>query len=374
MHPLRISPLAAAGGGAFLLGFAVLAVMAPLATYTVTLAVFGLPHVLSELRYVDRRFGRRMERRFLLPIIVLLPLIVAIRASVVFHLLPPDIGFPAELGLVALLALACARGPGGRTLLALLVGGTIGGATAIAPYATAVTLSICHNLTPLGFLWQIAPPARRGRVMLCAAAAFLGLPLLVASGWPGAALHAAFGAASGIDPLQAGPLAAQLFVYVPPPFFDTPRAVDLFTASVVAQGAHYATVIVILPLLLGRLDGQARGLVAWPPGRVFAALCVAAGAVSLARFLGGFAEARALYGVAASVHAWIEIPVLILALTGGAQPSSQSPKANDPALAMSETTSARSMRSPAIQAMRPASASTTMASAPMTGGQYGKRG
>ena len=173
----------------------------------------------------------------------------------------------------------------------------------------------------------------------------------------------------GIDPLHAGPLADNLFVYVLPQFVATPQAVDLFTASVVAQGAHYASVIVLLPLLLGRLDPQARGLVAWPAATVFAFLCVGAGAIGLARFLGGFAEARALYGIVASVHAWIEIPVLILALTGAAQPSSQSPKKNDPEFAISETTIARSRRSPAIQAMRPPSTSTTTASKTMIDGQ-----
>jgi hypothetical protein len=34
------------------------AVAAPLLVYSLTLAMFGAAHVLSELRYVDRRFGR----------------------------------------------------------------------------------------------------------------------------------------------------------------------------------------------------------------------------------------------------------------------------------------------------------------------------
>ena len=45
------------------------AVAAPLWTYAVSLALFGLPHVLVELRYVDRAFapglGRRMVRAVL---------------------------------------------------------------------------------------------------------------------------------------------------------------------------------------------------------------------------------------------------------------------------------------------------------------------
>ena len=40
---------------------ATLSVIAPLAVYSLTLAAFGLPHVLSELRYVDRRFGRSLD-------------------------------------------------------------------------------------------------------------------------------------------------------------------------------------------------------------------------------------------------------------------------------------------------------------------------
>ena len=81
-------------GGVCLAGVATLAVLAPLATYSVTLAVFGLPHVLSELRYIDRRFGRRLDKRFLLPIAVLLQMIVAVRASVVFHVAPLRLGLP----------------------------------------------------------------------------------------------------------------------------------------------------------------------------------------------------------------------------------------------------------------------------------------
>jgi hypothetical protein len=367
--PGRVSGCLATGAIAATACFAGLAVVAPLATYTVTLAVFGLPHVLSELRYVDRRFGRRLERCFLIPMAVLLPAIATIRAGVVLHVIPVALGLPAELGGVVLLALACARGAAERKSVALLVAGAIGGATAFAPYATAVTLSILHNLTPLGFMWQIAPRTRRGRMMAWATAGFVGLPLLIATGWPRAALDRFFGSGATFDPLNAGPLAANLFVYVWPPLVTAPKAVDLFTASVVAQGAHYAAVIIILPFFLSRLDPQARGLISWPRGTIFALLCLGIGAIGLARFMDGFAGARALYGIAASFHAWIEIPVLILALTGGTQRSSQSPSSSDPEFAISETSIARSTRSPAIHAMSPPSTITTTASRTMIDGQ-----
>jgi len=48
------------------------AVALPLATYTAALALFGLAHVLSELRYVDHRFGARLRGGLLLPILLLI--------------------------------------------------------------------------------------------------------------------------------------------------------------------------------------------------------------------------------------------------------------------------------------------------------------
>ncbi len=306
--------------GATLSVFVFVVIRAPLAAYTLSLAVFGLPHVLSELRYVDRRFGRRFDPRPIRNILALTAVIVAIRAATVFHLLSAWTGLYCELGGVAALALLCARDAPRRRTTALATAGAMALGAALAPYGTAIALSILHNLTPLGFLWQIAPLPHRRRLMAAAATIFLAAPILTATGWPRQALEFAFGRQVAPDPLKAGSLAEQLYVYVPPAFLTSPHAADIFSASVVAQGAHYAAVLVLLPWLLRRLDPLSSGLVPWPRGRWFAACCVAAGALALARFEQGFAQARALYGIAASLHAWLEIPVLILALTSTRQP------------------------------------------------------
>jgi hypothetical protein len=335
MPGLGVSAGAGAALAAGLAGFAVLAILSPLAGYSLALAAFGLPHVLSELRYVDRRFGRRLEPGLVTMVLAMLAAIVAIRAATVFHLVAPEIGVPAELAGVALLALACAQGAIRRKALALSAGVALGTATLLAPFGTAITLSVLHNLTPLGFFWQIAPQGQRGRIMVPATAALLGLPLLVATGLPRLLLQGLGLPGAGADPLHAGPLSANLSVYVPSALESSRHAVDLFTASVVAQGGHYIAVIAVLPMLLARLDPRAKGLLRWPGRRVFALLCLAVAVASLAAFLAGFAQARAIYGLAASFHAWIELPVLILALTA-AQPSS-SPKSIEPALAISET-------------------------------------
>jgi hypothetical protein len=316
-------------------GFALLAILSPLAAYSGALAVFGLPHVLSELRYVDRRFGRRLEPGLLVTVLAILAGIVAIRAATVFHLVPAGLGVPGELAAVTVMVLACARGATQRKALAIAVGVALGAGTLLAPFDTAIAMSVLHNLTPLAFLWQLAPAGQRARFMAPAAAALLGLPLLVATGLPRVALHGLGLVGGDADPLGAGGLAANLSVYVPPALEASRNAADLFTAAVVAQGAHYIAVIAVLPMLLARLDPAARGLLPWPRGHIFALLCLAVAAASLAGFSGGFGEARAVYGIAASFHAWIELPLIILALTA-AQPSS-SPTSIEAALAMSET-------------------------------------
>lgn len=349
-----------------LAGFAVAASRQPLAAYTLALGLFGLPHVLSELRYVDRRFGGSLRSRRGAALAALLAGIVLARMAGVMGWLGASLEVPFELGCAALLALVCAQGSIVRRAVAALCGLAIGAATLVSPFETLVVFSILHNFTPLGFLWQIAPRALRPKAMAFAGAAFLLLPLAVAFGAP----RALFGAADGgVDPLGAGPLVLHLGVYVPSHWLHLVEARDLFAACVAAQGAHYASVILLLPLLLARVAPNARGLVAWPSARVFLPAIALAGGLAFIGFAHDFQEARALYGVIAALHAWVEIPILILALTPGDAASSASPASSEPPLAQSETSSARSKRSAAIHEISPASTTTTRLSSANTDGQ-----
>src|ERR1700754_4763588 len=93
-------------GGAVILA----AVAAPLLVYSVSLATFGLAHVLSELRYVDRRFGRTLGMSHVAVMSVLLAGAVAARAGGVFGILGPAVAVTLELSCVAALALSAAQG------------------------------------------------------------------------------------------------------------------------------------------------------------------------------------------------------------------------------------------------------------------------
>ncbi len=322
-------------------GMTFAAVAAPLLVYSLSLATFGGAHVLSELRYLDRRFGQGIRAGRLASILLLLAGAVTARALGVFHLLDTALTVPAELAFVTALALAAADGATPRAGLAVVLGVGIGTATLLAPFDTIITMALLHNLTPLAFLWEILPPRARRLGIPIALAAFLGLPLLVATGWPRLALG---GAASGLDPLGAGSVVDHYRAYLPGALGGTASAIDLFSAAVVAQCAHYAAVILVLPVLLARSEPRARGLLPWPGGWTFAGLLAAVCTVSLYAFSRGFVEARGLYSIAASVHAWIEIPLVVMALTHGRSRGDQlpnhSPAAADAALPAAETISA----------------------------------
>ena len=300
-------------------GVVCLSVLAPLLVYSVSLASFGAAHVLSELRYVDRRFGRTLGERQIVLMALLLIAAAGFRALGVFHMLDARLAIVAELACVAALALSAARGRGLRSALAVSVAMLLAIATLVAPFDTVITLSLLHNLTPLAFLWELLPSHVRRQGMTLASAAFVALPLFVAAGIPRLALSALGLDLPGLDPLGAGPVARHLYVYLPTPLLGSANAIDLFSGAVVAQCAHYAAVIAVLPALLARYAPDARGLVAWPRGATFFAGVAGVSVLLFIAFGYSFAGTRALYGIAASIHAWIEVPLIVLALSRSAQ-------------------------------------------------------
>ncbi len=138
--------------------------------------------------------------------------------------------------------------------------------------------------------------------------------------------------------MRAGPLMADLPVYVPGGLLRSAHAIDLFAASTVAQLAHYGAVIVVLPWLLSRWAPGSMGLVRWPRGLVFYGAIAGLALFAFSGFAADFAGARAIYSLLAAFHAWVEIPMLIVALTAP-QPIN-SPRTNDAPLVASDSGSA----------------------------------
>lgn len=296
---------------------AVVASIAPLAAYVLSLALFGLPHVLAELRFVDARFSPRLGGGLRPALAALLGALVMTRIAALGGFLGDESRRLLELGILAtmvvlLLPLIRRSAPIGAalvvtTFLLLLLGGLVDPALAL------VLLAVLHNLSPLGFLAEARRgDHRRGRSLAGANLVFLVVPLIVASGL----IRRAAGDPNAGDGSYllagAGSLAANLGAFVPTSWADSGFARDLFAAAVYLQLVHYGSVLHVLPRLLDD-EERHRARRRWPePGR-FAVILAVIGSVSLLAFGLDFGASRQIYGVFAAVHAWIEVPVLLQA-------------------------------------------------------------
>lgn len=305
----------------FVLVAAACASAAPLLVYSTTLATLGAVHVGTELRYVDERFGRRPRLPLRALLGILLAGIVGLRTLAVLRALPARVEVQLELLLVAALAVAVlpavARRGGARGAVAAAVALIVGAGALLAPLDVLVVLAVLHNATPVGFLAERLEGAQRRRALLSCAIVFLLVPTALVAGVADPLLSPFGGPRLDTALLRTGPLDHHLGVFVPGSLFTWARAEHLFAAATYLQCCHYAVVIGVLPgLSPSGTPGAARPLVPWPSRGVFAAILVAAAGLSLWGFSRAFADARAIYGIAAALHAWVEVPVLLWALGG----------------------------------------------------------
>ncbi len=309
--PMR--PIVAVGGVALLLAIFLAAVALPLATYTTALAMFGLAHVGSELRYVDHRFGGRLGGGLVPWLVSGLAGAVAVRILGMVGLMPYGAAIVLELTIVAAMTASMVVSMRRFRTAGAVVAAVLFGCTVVAPVPTFLCLAVAHNLTPLAFLADALGGAERRRVLSIMVIPFVVLPLMIATGLPHALLAQAGLVAPEVTMFSGGTLADNLGAYVPPAYLNAPWAVNAFSAAVFAQCMHYAVVIFMLPRLI---DGAAvpRTMLPWPNAGRFI-LCLAVLALALAvGFSIDYGAARKLYALAALVHGWIEIPILVLAL------------------------------------------------------------
>lgn len=288
------------------------AVALPLLVYTTSLAALGLAHVASELRYVRLRFGHALHSRVALSIAALLAGVVVLRLARLTDAIAGPLATRLELALVALLVAAPLPLLVKSGALSALAGAAACAALAaglwISPIHTLLLLAVLHNWTPLGFLWDALEPEQRRRFMPAALLVFIGLPLLIATGAPFRALaHIPGVIQPELTILPAGELSAHLGAYLPGAWHAEPWALHAFSAIVFAQCMHYAAVLHVMPRLLPPAERA--------PARPALALFIAVAALLFVGFTQDFARARQLYGVAAAVHAWIELPLLLVALS-----------------------------------------------------------
>ena len=312
---------------------AVVVVAAPLLIYAATLALFGFAHVVVELRYVRDRFGPRLPTRCFVVWGALLLALVALRSLGVAAVALPFPRVAAELVVLAALLVATGfviarerrvAGVLAAAALALLL-------FVVHPAATLAFLAFAHNLTPLGFIAERWRGAARVRALLLAGVAFVVVPCWIGLGGaePMLLLLAQFGApivasASGAF-LGIGATVEHYGAFLPAEWHEASFAPRVFAVAVYLQCAHYFVVLHGLPRMAAPETRATPEALIVRAGRTrLVARIALAGAVVIAaallvRFAQSFFEARALYGIAAAVHAFIEWPLFLAVALGAAR-------------------------------------------------------
>jgi len=289
---------------------------APLAAYVWLIALFGIPHVVSELRYCDQRFSGRSSRAALVLVGVVLFALCATRVLHTYGFIPGSIGGKVELCLGALLAASAALFMRRFKLVGLVVASAVTFGALYYPYATFLIWAWLHNLTPMAFIAEALKGGERRQVLALLVIPFFVVPGFVALGGLELIAEGLFGHAAldGGSAFGAGlkPLGSFLPVSMRPD-----AAMPLFQAAVISQVMHYLCVIVLMPRLLGLGAAQAGQLAPWPRWPVFYGLLALAGVVSTGFYFIDFGEARSAYALAASLHSWIELPIFLIALGQG---------------------------------------------------------
>lgn len=291
---------------AVVVGSAAAAVVAPIWTYALSLLLFGLPHVLVELRYVDERFSARLPRRTTLWLGAGLAGIVMIRALGLLAVGSSTQRITLELALgLCLVAVAYPLLINRRASpLALVVGAAVLGGIVYAPVTTLVAMAFLHNLTPVGFLAERLRGSQRRVAMASCLVVFVLIPSIL--------LLAAPPATYLVGPLSVGGLDNHLPAFVPPALLGTSFADRLFTAAAYLQCMHYAVVLHVLPRLSGGTETRS-AVLPWPRPKVFVAAVAGIGLLAAIGFAADFSGTRSVYALFAAVHAWVEIPVLLIA-------------------------------------------------------------
>lgn len=281
-----------------------LALCLPLPLYLVSLALFGLPHIVWELGFLRSRYAERWPAHWWLTLWAVLFLQAAVRGSAWLGMYSAESSRIVDLLALFLLGLILVFAPMRAGWLVRVAGLAL---AAVVMWllqrgdvvAALLFLAIGHNFTPLVMAWDMARNYRPAYGLACAITGLLLLPVLVAaSGWEGGKMPATFAShAWALDgQLPATPGAAQRQA--------------LLSAFVLAQCLHYYCVIVLLP----QAEAQRTGMTTIPlPVRRIVLLALLA---LLAYYLYDFNGARQLYAVAAGAHAWLEWPVLLMALLG----------------------------------------------------------
>ncbi len=281
---------------------AVSAIAFPLTTYATTLAIFGIAHVVIELRYIDSRFHQQLGENLETQLLWLVLSIAGLRCCGIFGWIDGRLAHLLELGcglglvLLATQYLFCHSWRSGS--IGLAVGCLLAIGIIKDSIATSIIFAIFHNLTPIGFILDLQ--GFRSKYIRSMGAIFGLIPLLII-------LYQ-------LCPIIDLPLETNLnylSAFIAPAWQQSSIAYPLFSAVAFLQCMHYA---VVIGLFSQWTPNRSSTLIPWFSNRYFYLLLAIISICILVAFQHSFILTRSFYGIVASIHAWIEIPLLLLLL------------------------------------------------------------
>lgn len=296
---------------------AFLSVAFPLATYTLTLASFGLPHVFTELRYVESRFNQRLKIDLRRRIIIILLFIVNLRILNIFGVIHYLISVPLELSCVIALVIPVIPILNQKDwklgILGILICIILATGVFWIPTLIIVLLAVLHNLTPVGFIAEKLRGRERKFALITCLIVFLLIPSIIISGYPYNFLSSLNLVAPSFDILQAGNLQLHFATFIPQQLHNQPIAQHTFSAAVFLQSMHYAVVLSLLPNWERKLETN-KLILLGNHKNLFKITAIFFSTWIFIYFTQSFTEARQIYSIAAAIHAWVEFPILLIAL------------------------------------------------------------
>jgi hypothetical protein len=296
-RPLRVGAYAAFGLSSTLL----LALVAPLWAYALGPIVLGVPHLMSDVRYLVAK--PRLHARPALAIAAGVPIFVSAIAN------SPAIGLAAGLG-----AIACARASLARRIPMFVACAAI--VLYASMHARLTQLVLLHGHNAVAVILFFAAFARSRRVGIAVAAAFAAVMALVLGGaFDGIVIHTlAHGPRSGAD---VGGLLDTIA-----PLKNPVMAMRLAISFIVAQGFHYVLWLRVVPEEARERPGVRSFASSFEAlekdiGRVVIFLFVGLAVLVLARAAVSLEGARLFYLRIASFHAHLEIAFALLVLLEG---------------------------------------------------------
>lgn len=287
--------------GTIILISALSAIVFPFTTYTTTLATFGIAHVAIELRYIDRRFHQNLGTKIELRLVQLVLAIAFLRCCSIFGLIGFELAYLLELfcgvGLVLLATHHLFQHNWRLGIFGFAVSCLLGIGIIKDPIATLIILAILHNLTPIGFILE-RQSSKYVRTLLICGFVFGLMPLLIIlfRSLPIANL-----------PLETN--SNYLSAFVAPAWQKLSIAYPLFCAATFLQCMHYAAVI---GLFSQWTFPHSKTLLPWLSSKYFYCLLGGVSLSFLIAFQHSFVITRAFYSIVAAIHAWLEIPLLLL--------------------------------------------------------------